>query len=160
MRSSKPARCRNRARRRGDTPFARAVTPQVIQQTPHDWAVGRTFTLTIPLPEPANRGGRPPSRAIQAGKKTPRKATPKTQQAKPRPEPAVANAEAKLGCPLDQERKRPTSPDRKERARKNAREKRGQAKKLGLCRDCSSTAIAEQTRCEGCAAKHRLGRRR
>ena len=68
--------------------------------------------------------------------------------------------EAKLGGPLKQERKRPRSPEQKERARKNAQEKRRQAKELGLCRDCSSTAIPGQTRCPTCAAKHRVHRQR
>jgi hypothetical protein len=45
---------------------------------------------------------------------------------KRRPE-LEARVEAKQGGPLEEERKRNTSPEQKERARKNAQEKRRQA---------------------------------
>ena len=77
------------------------VTPRnpSIPSSPHDWAVGRTFTFTITLPEPSNAGGRPPSRAKQAGKKTRKPSTqgrtaPKAKQTKPRTAPTPAPPEA------------------------------------------------------------------
>ena len=78
---------------------------------PHEWAIGRTFTFTITLPEPSNAGGRPPSRSKPAGK-TPRKSSPKAQLTKQRLEPAdTAGVDTKRGNPLKQEQK--------ERAKKN-----------------------------------------
>ena len=118
---------------------------------PHEWAIGRTFTFTITLPEPSNAGGRPPSRSKPAGK-TPRKSSPKAQLTKQRLEPAdTAGVDTKRGNPLKQEQK--------ERAKKNAQEKRRQAKEFGLCRDCPNPAIPQQSRCEQCAEKHRVSRR-
>ena len=50
--------------------------------------------------------------------------------------------------------------ERREYNRRYAQEQRQKAKELGKCRDCSSSAILGQTRCESCAENHRQSRRR
>ena len=139
-------------RTRGDRPKSFQKALRFWWVPPHLRGVGRTsgrtFEFTFALPEPSNAGGRPPSKAKPAGKPPrknftstpPRKGTPKAEPTKRRTE-LEARVETKQGDPLEEERKRTTSPEQKERARKNAQEKRRQAKEFGLCRDCSSPAI-------------------
>ena len=138
-------------------------------QTPPPRAIGRnqgrTFEFTIPLPEPSNAGGRPPSRAKQAGKKTRTLPTQgrtalKAKQAKPRTAPTPAPPEAGPLKQLEPERKKTSTPDHREYHRLRAREERRRAKEQCLCRDCGEPAIPDQTRCSTCAEKHRLSRRR
>ena len=133
---------------------------------PREWAIGRTFELTFPLPEPRNTGGRPPRRAKPAGKPPrknssstpPRKAPPKAKQTKPRPKPAEVGVEAKSRDPLEHERKWSSPPERREQHRLQEQERRRRAKALGLCRDCPNPAIPDQTRCPTCANRHRVSR--
>ena len=55
----------------------------------------------------------------------------------------------------------PLTPEaRREIQRTNHKEKLANAKASGLCRDCGEPAIEEQTRCEKCAEKHRVSRRK
>ena len=57
------------------------------------------------------------------------------------------------------ERPKGTSPQRQKTWRESQKKRREEAKELGLCRDCREPAIPDQTRCETCAEKHRVGRR-
>ena len=136
--------------------------------SPRGRVEGRTWEATFSLPEPANAGGRPPSRGKPARKtkgnrsasKPRAKAGPKGKQAKRRPELSPAEVEAKRQDRLEYDRRRRQTPERKEQNRLHAREKRREAKAAGLCRDCRAPAIPEQTRCEACADKRRVARRK
>ena len=137
--------------------------------TPHPRAVGRnqgrTFEFTIPLPEPSNAGGRPPTRAKQAGKKTRKpstqgRAAPKAKQTNPRTAPTPAPLEAEPREQLEPESKRTSTPERRKYRRLRAREERKKAIEAGLCVACRAPVIPEQSRCEQCAERHRVDRRR
>ena len=58
------------------------------------------------------------------------------------------------------EKARSQTPERKELHRKKAQQRRQRTKALGLCRDCMKPAIPDQTKCEACAEKHRIRRRK
>ncbi len=115
--------------------------------------------LTIPLPEPSNAGGRPPSKAKKAGNKTPRKATHKAKKASPRPEPTPTEVEARAENRRAYEQERNQTPERKELLRRVTQSRREEAKRLGLCVGCGETPIPGETRCESCAENHRQYRR-
>ena len=121
-------------------------------------ASGRTFEFAIALPEPANAGGRPPNRAKQAGK-IPRKATPKAQT-KPCPEPSAAGVESNQEELPEFEQKSGKTAESRERVRLRAKEQHREAKELGRCKGCSNQAIPQQSRCQQCAEKHRVSRRK
>ena len=58
------------------------------------------------------------------------------------------------------DRQRSQNPERKEAHRLQERERRRKAKELGICRECSNPAKPGETRCEPCAEKHGVERRR
>ena len=58
------------------------------------------------------------------------------------------------------ERTRNQTPERKEYQRQLRRKQAQIAKETGKCKSCPQTAIPGQTRCETCAEKHRVKRRR
>ena len=89
---------------------------------------------TLPLPKPSNAGGRPPTKAKQAGNKTPRKATHKAQQPSPRPEPTSEEVEAKKQARRQYDQKRAQTSERKDIQRRVAQARRDEARRLGLCK--------------------------
>ena len=50
--------------------------------------------------------------------------------------------------------------ERREIHRRAQQEKRQKAKAFGMCRNCNNKAIPDQTRCDTCAERHRVSRRR
>ena len=88
-------------------------------QTPHKWAVGRTFEATFSLPEPTNAGGRPPSRGKPSGQnkanspasKPRAKTAPEARQPKRRPELSPAEVEVKHEERLEYDRQRYKPPE-------------------------------------------------
>ena len=58
------------------------------------------------------------------------------------------------------ERARSQTPERKEYRRQLRRKQIRIAKETGKCKDCSNPAIPGQTKCETCAEKYRLRRRK
>ena len=129
---------------------------------PHDGAVGRTFTLTIPLPEPSNAGGRPHAKEKKSRKEN-RKPTISKPCKKPtpkrHPEPTPAEVEARKENRHEYDRNRNNTPERRELHRHQTQAKRNEAKALGLCVDCWALTIPDRTRCETCAEQHRAQRR-
>ena len=125
-----------------------------------------TVVDTFYLP-PHKGPGRPktkkPSRK-PSGKPTvskPRKkARPKGQKSNPRTPMTTAQVEDQQEERREYDRQRSQNPERKEAHRLQERERRRKAKELGLCRECSNPAKPGETRCEPCAEKHRVGRRR
>ena len=69
-------------------------------------------------------------------------------------------AETKTKARREYERTRNKKPERMEYHRLYQKERSQQAKALGLCKHCGNPAIPGQTRCESCAEKHRVSRRR
>ena len=61
---------------------------------------------------------------------------------------------------LEPERKKASTPEPGEYRRLHAQAQRRQAKEKGLCVTCGKPAIPDQTRCETCAERHRVNRRR
>ena len=61
---------------------------------------------------------------------------------------------------LEYDRQRNATPERREQHRLQAQEHRRKTKEQGLCRHCGDPAIPQQTRCETCADRHRMDRRR
>ena len=49
--------------------------------------------------------------------------------------------------------------DKPANQKEREKRRRQELKAAGLCRDCREQAIPNQTRCEGCAEKHRVERR-
>ena len=86
--------------------------------------------------------------------------TPVHDQQTSQPLPESGTETTTLTSRQEYERLRRQRPERRETARKTARERRQRAKELGLCRDDSNKAIPGQTRCETCAEKQRQARRR
>ena len=160
---------KERPRGRGDEPSRMMCPEYSTTEAPPTRAVGRnqgrTFEFILPLPKPSNAGGRPPTRAKQAGKKTRKpstqgRAAPKAKQTKPRTAPTPAPLEAERREQVEPKRKRTSTPARREQHRLNAQEHRRKAREQGLCVACRATAIPEQSRCEQCADRHRVDRRR
>ncbi len=58
------------------------------------------------------------------------------------------------------EKARNQTPERKGLNRRTAKARREGAKDLGLCTDCRGQTIPNQIRCEACAEKHRVARRK
>lgn len=78
------------------------------------------------------------------------------QQAAPRPNNTKKNAPPKAPA----SKRVPLTPEaKKEKRQAQWRERYGKAKALGICRSCGDPAIEGQTRCEGCAERHRASRR-
>ena len=116
---------------------------------------------------PRKRPGRPKTKKpIRKPRRNPtvrkpaKKAKPKNQKPKPRPEPTQAEVEAKQQEQLEFDRQRSKTPERREQNRLRAQEKRLKAKDLGICKSCPNPAKQGETRCETCAEKHRVGRRK
>ena len=113
-----------------------------------------TFQHTFPLPSVIGKGLKP---TRGAGKK-PRPAKPKSATKNPlTPKPKNPGPPKQERREYDRTRNR--RPERMEYHRSHARERRKEAKALGLCKSCSNPAIHGQTRCENCAGKHRVSRR-
>ena len=155
-------------RRCGDVPESHQGQRPPGKVAPPTRAVGRIFEITISLPEPANGGGRPPGRGkpsrkpkgTRSASKPRAKAAPKGKQPKRRHELSPTEVEAKSAERLEFDRRRRNTPERRDYHRLHAQEQRRKAKELGICRDCRAPAIPDQTRCETCAARHRLSRRK
>ena len=133
--------------------------------------VGATFALRIPIPsrfggkdDPASRPSSTPI-LLEPGERRRllKPAKPKsTSEPKPRP-PKNASPPRVKKIPEEQrehEGPRQLQPEHKEASRRAAKDWRESAKELGLCRDCRKQAIPKQTRCEACAEKHRVSRRK
>ena len=89
-----------------------------------------------------------------------KKAAPKARHPKRDPEPTPAEVEAKRQERAEYDRQRNQTPERRERTRLIAKERRLKAKELELCKSCTNSAILGQTRCPTCAEAHRQSRRR
>ena len=144
---------RNRRGPVGTPAFPRCVSP-------HGRVEGRTWELSFDLPWPKNGGSSPKKKPVRARcpkrttVKTAKKANPKRRQ-KPTPTP-VDRTQSRQ----EYERERRQTPERREYCRLKAQEHRQKAKEAGLCRGCPSPAIPGQTRCETCAEKNRVYRRK
>ena len=112
-----------------------------------------TVVDTFELPPQKGRGSpkakNPPVRKPPGKPKVSkpcRKAVPKASEPERRPAPTPVEAESSRQRLL-------------EHARLQAQEHRRKAKAQGLCRDCLSPSIPDQTRCSPCASQHREQRR-
>ena len=94
-----------------------------------------------------------PAEPRAAKQRKPKRATPITHRAPVSPEELVQCRHA-----YDEARSQTT--ERREYRRIRAREERQRAKELGRCRSCPNPAIPGETRCPGCAEKHRQSHRR
>ena len=126
------------------------------------------FTDSFQLPPRKGRGHKlqnakkpkfrkPKARRAKVSK--PIKKTTRTKRPKTRVEPTPEQLEERRQKRLAYDLKRSQTPERKERRRRNAQARRDEAKHLGLCVDCGAPPVPEQTRCETCAANHRVSRR-
>ena len=122
-----------------------------------------TLHHRFPLPRKSRSAPASPKRAVK------KKARPKVErprepvvQDRPTDKETAKQPRAKRTPEQSQEyeRARNQMPERREYNRRYAQEQRQKAKGLGKCRDCSSSAILGQTRCESCAENHRQSRRR
>ena len=110
------------------------------------------FQHTFPLP----RTGRPRTNPRVPAKK------PRSVAKKAKANDAKQQRPKRVIVPKNPKKKRiPLTPEaRREIQRTNHKEKLANAKASGLCRDCGEPAIEGQTRCEKCAEKHRVSRRK
>ena len=148
-----------------------APSSPALTSCPQKRVVGATFALRVPIP--SRFGGKydPDSRPsstpilLEPGERRRllKPAKPKsTSEPKPRP-PKNASPPRVKKIPEEQrehEGPRQLQPEHKEASRRAAKDWRESAKELGLCRDCRKQAIPKQTRCEACAEKHRVSRRK
>ena len=138
------------------------------RQSPPKRVEGRTFQFSFPLP--GNNSTRKKSsdkNLATHGKKGKKTAvpTPTRNSSKPSNGTSQSRPELTSGPSTSPSRKeygnlRRQRPDRQKAQRKAAQDTRQRAKRLGLCRDYRDQAIPGQTRCETCAEKHRLARRK
>ena len=138
------------------------------------------FQHTLPLPK---RGGKEPKAASRANNNTDRKRhsvgkakeekltcepvqpdrsdrTPGPVQQTSQPLPESSTETISFTSRQDYERHREQRPERRALHRRTQQEKRQKAKALGMCRNCNNKAILDQTRCDTCAERHRVSRRR
>ena len=133
--------------------------------------IGATFTLRVPLPSRFNGKYDPASRPSSTPillKPEDRRRFTKPAKTKPMSEPKhrppkkVSPPRIKKIPEEQREHEGPKQlqPEHREASRQTAKDWRERAKELGLCRDCREQAIPKQTRCEACAEKHRVSRRK
>ena len=138
------------------------------------------FQHTFPLPK---RGGKDPKADSRANNNTDRKKhsvgkakeekltcepvqpdrsdrTPGPVQQTSKPLPESSTETISFTSRQDYERHREQRPECREIHRRTQQEKRKKAKALGMCRNCNNKAIPDQTRCDTCAERHRMSRRR
>ena len=138
------------------------------------------FQHTFPLPK---RGGKAPKAASRANNNTDRKrhSAGKVKEEKLTCEPVQPDRSDRTPGPVQQtsqalpasntetisftsrqdyERHREQRPERREIHRRAQQEKRQKAKAFGMCRNCNNKAIPDQTRCDTCAERLRVSRRR
>ena len=175
-----PPRRTTPPRRRGDSPRPLTV---IHPQTPHsrlaDPALSPKrilFQHTFPLPK---RGSKEPKAASRANNNTDKKRhsdgkakaekltcepvqpdrsdrTPGLVEQTSQPLPESSTKTISFTSRQDYERR----PERREIHRRTQKEKRQKAKAFGMCRNCNNKAIPDQTRCDTCAERHRVSRRR
>ena len=83
-----------------------------------------------------------------------RGAAPRNSQGSTVSDQVEENAAHQDGKGYEQLRRK--NPDRAAHHRRNERERRQKAKECGQCRDCKNPSIPGKTRCEVCAARHRM----
>ena len=123
-----------------------------------------TFNVTLPLPKVNRRKRRKAKAPRPARTQTPKEQKAPTKRLTTRRKATSTSVtprtpEEKRDARRQYDRIRNKRPDRKELHRRKAGEKRTLAKELDLCRDCYGMPKPNQTRCEGCAERHRQYRR-
>ena len=127
--------------------------------SPRERVEERTWEYTLDLPG-TFKASRP--RKTKTARNPRQKSMQGTSAGKPKQpaKPTSAQVVPKQGAKLKHALKSSTTLDRKEQNRLHAQDNRQKARELGRCRDCPDPAIPDQTRCERCAEKHRVSRRR
>ena len=148
-------------RRRGDTPATVVPDASTRTQTPHGRVEGRTFEFVFDLPWTA-KADRSSKAKQKLTRKARRKNTARRPHAKPKQptQPTLAQLTTKRKDKPEYDQQRSTTPERREHNRRHAQERRKLARESGNCRDCRNPAKQGQIRCEPCAEKHRVGRRK
>ena len=122
---------------------------------PAEYSKRITFQHTFPLPR------RPHAETKQTKRTRKKHRSPKSKDHEKKPSTTKAkNPDAAKETRRDYERSRNKSPERMAYQRLYQQKKQQEAIALGLCKHCRRPAILGQTRCESCAEKHRLSRRR
>ena len=122
---------------------------------------GQVFQYIIDLNEEKRKKRKQPNRKNEtAPTKNIVEKLPKTRIPSGTPEEITAAEEKGLVARREYDRKRNKNPERSEKQRLLAQQRRRVAKETGRCESCTTSAIPGQTRCEACAESHRQSRRR
>ena len=118
------------------------------------------FQYTIDLSVQKSRNSKVKTQRKSKPRKRPKSNKRRRAAARNPQESTVPNQAEKKTAEQDgkgqHERSRSQRPGRAAYRRRNERERRQKAKECGQCRDCKTPSIPGKTRCEVCAARHRM----
>ena len=155
----------------GAAPYARGSTSDTCTETliaegsPVCTGVnhteGQVFQYTIDLNEKKRKKRKQPDRKYEeAPTNNIVEKLPETLIPSGTPEEITAAEEKKRVARREYDRKRTKIPERREKQRLLAQQRRRVAKETGRCKSCTEPAIPGLTRCETCAESHRQSGRR